>query len=151
MTTSRFPSASSVDDIEEGSVFAPRFDGDGLIPAIALDARSQAPLMFAWMNAEALALTLDTRVAHYYSRSRGKLWKKGETSGQTQTIVRVRTDCDQDVIVIDVNINADGAACHTGRATCFYREVGPDGALTVIDNERLIDPDKVYGTSGQDG
>jgi phosphoribosyl-AMP cyclohydrolase len=74
-----------------------------------------------------------------------KLWKKGETSGQTQTVVRIRTDCDQDVVVIDVQVNGDGAACHTGRATCFYREVGTDGALNTIDDTRLLNPDDVYG------
>ncbi len=131
-------------------MFAPRFDDNGLIPAIALDAKTQAPLMFAWMNAEALALTLDTRLAHYYSRSRGKLWKKGETSGQTQAVVRVRTDCDQDVVVIDVEVAGDGAACHTGRATCFYREVSSDGTLKTIDSDRLIDPDEVYGSGHKD-
>ena len=144
MTETAFPSPGSVDDIEEGRVFAPRFDSSGLIPAMAVEAASQAPLMFAWMNAEALALTLDTRIAHYYSRSRGKLWKKGETSGQLQHVVRIRTDCDQDVIILDVEVAGDGAACHTGRATCFYREVTSDGSLRTIDDQRLIDPDKVY-------
>jgi phosphoribosyl-AMP cyclohydrolase len=76
-----FPAPASVADLEEGTVFAPRFNGDGLIPAMALDAETQAPLMFAWMNAQALSLTLETGIAHYWSRSRGKLWKKGETSG----------------------------------------------------------------------
>lgn len=145
MTESTFPSPASVDDLEEGSVFAPRFTSDGLIPAMAVDARSQAPLMFAWMNAEALALTLDTRIAHYFSRSRGKLWKKGETSGQIQKVTRVRTDCDQDVIILDVEVEGDGAACHTGRATCFYRAVSKDGSLETIDENRLIDPASVYG------
>jgi phosphoribosyl-AMP cyclohydrolase len=144
LTETAFPSPGSVDDIEEGRVFAPRFDSSGLIPAMAVAAGSQAPLMFAWMNAEALALTLDTRIAHYYSRSRGKLWKKGETSGQLQRVVRMRTDCDQDVVILDVEVAGDGAACHTGRATCFYREVKPDGSLGTIDDQRLIDPDKVY-------
>ncbi len=125
-------------------MFAPRFGADGLVPAMAVAAGSQAPLMFAWMNAEALALTLDTGIAHYYSRSRGKLWKKGETSGQLQRVVRIRTDCDQDVVILDVEVAGDGAACHTGRATCFYREVAPDGSLRIMDDERLIDPEKVY-------
>jgi len=125
-------------------VFAPRFGHDGLVPAMAVEAGTQAPLMFAWMNAEALALTLDTRIAHYYSRSRGELWKKGETSGQLQRVIRIRTDCDQDIVILDVEVAGDGAACHTGRATCFYREVTPDGSLRTIDDERLIDPEKVY-------
>lgn len=144
MTETAFPSPGNIDDIEEGRVFAPRFDSAGLIPAMAVEAETQAPLMFAWMNAEALALTLESRIAHYYSRSRGKLWKKGETSGQLQQVVRIRTDCDQDVVILDVKVAGDGAACHTGRATCFYREVTPDGSLRTIDDQRLIDPDKVY-------
>jgi phosphoribosyl-AMP cyclohydrolase len=112
---------------------------------MAIDAASGAPLMFAFMNAEALALTLDTGTAHYYSRLRKSLWKKGETSGQTQHIQRVRTDCDQDVLVLEVRVGGDGAACHTGRATCFYRQVNADRSLTIIDDERLIDPATVYG------
>ena len=145
MSDNPFPDPAGVADLEEGGTFAPRFNADGLIPAMALDAETQAPLMFAWMNAHALSLTLETGIAHYWSRSRGKLWKKGETSGQTQTVVRMRTDCDQDVVVIDVQVNGDGAACHTGRATCFYREVGTDGALNTIDDTRLLNPDDVYG------
>ena len=145
MTDTAFPAPDDVDDIEEGGVFAPRFTADGLLPVMAVDASSQAPLMFAWMNAQALRLTLETRIAHYWSRSRGKLWKKGETSGQLQKVTRIRTDCDQDVIVLDVEVQGDGAACHTGRATCFYRAVAEDGSLVSIDEQRLIDPDKVYG------
>ena len=147
MTETAFPSPGSVDDIEEGRVFAPLFTSEGLLPVMAVDARTQAPLMFAWMNAQALRLTLDTRIAHYWSRSRGRLWKKGETSGQLQQVVRIRTDCDQDVLVLDVEVAGDGAACHTGRATCFYRAIADDGTLVSIDDARLIDPDKVYGKS----
>ena len=131
--------------MEEGSDFAPRFDDAGLIPAMAIDAETNAPLMFAFMNRESLALTLETGLAHYYSRSRGSLWKKGETSGQLQQIERIRTDCDQDVLVLEVRIAGDGAACHTGRATCSYRRVNPDRSLTTIDNVRKIDPEATYG------
>lgn len=126
-------------------MFAPRFDYYGLLPAIVLDAATNAPLMFAYMNAEALRLTMNTRHAHFYSRSRKALWKKGETSGQLQHVNRIRTDCDQDVIVLEVTVSGDGAACHTGRATCFYRALDNDGKLITIDDEKLIDPDKVYG------
>jgi phosphoribosyl-AMP cyclohydrolase len=147
LTETAFPAPEHTQNVEEGSVFAPRFTSEGLLPVMAVDATSQTPLMFAWMNAQALRLTLDTRIAHYYSRSRGKLWKKGETSGQLQKVVRIRTDCDQDVVVLDVEVQGDGAACHTGRATCFYRAVSEDGSLVSIDDDRLIDPAKVYGKS----
>lgn len=145
MTDIQFSSQAAVEDVEEGNVFAPRFDDAGLIPAMAIDATTNAPLMFAFMNRQSLALTLDTGLAHYYSRSRKSLWKKGETSGQLQHVVRVRTDCDQDVLVLEVRVAGDGAACHTGRATCFYRQVNADRSLTTIDNVRKIDPEATYG------
>jgi len=145
VTDTTFPLPASIDDVEEGGEFAPRFDDAGLIPAMAIDAASNAPLMFAFMNRESLALTLETGLAHYYSRSRRSLWKKGETSGQIQHIERIRTDCDQDVLVLEVRVAGDGAACHTGRATCFYREVNKDRSLTTIDNVRKIDPEATYG------
>ncbi len=145
MTDIPFPSQADTEDVEEGNVFAPRFDDAGLIPAMAIDATTNAPLMFAFMNRESLALTLDTGLAHYYSRSRKSLWKKGETSGQLQHVERVRTDCDQDVLVLEVRVAGDAAACHTGRATCFYRQVNADRSLTTIDNVRKIDPEATYG------
>ncbi len=145
MTDISFPSPADIEDVEEGNVFAPRFDDVGLIPAMAIDAASNAPLMFAFMNRESLALTLETGLAHYYSRSRKSLWKKGETSGQLQHVERVRTDCDQDVLVLEVRVAGDGAACHTGRATCFYRQVNADSSLTTVDNVRKIDPEATYG------
>jgi len=144
LTDTQFPSPASIDDIEEGGVFAPRFDDAGLIPAMAIDAETNAPLMFAFMNRQSLAITLETGLAHYYSRSRKLLWKKGETSGQLQHVERVRTDCDQDVLVLEVRVAGDGAACHTRRATCFYRQVNSDRSLTTIDNVRKIDPDATY-------
>ncbi len=144
MTDTLFPTQASIDDVEEGGVFAPRFDDAGLIPAMAVDAETNAPLMFAFMNAESLSLTLETRLAHYYSRSRKSLWKKGETSGQLQHVQRIRTDCDQDILVVEVSVAGDGAACHTGRATCFYRQVNADLSLTTIDNVRKIDPEATY-------
>jgi phosphoribosyl-AMP cyclohydrolase len=103
--------------------------------------------MLAHMNAQALALTLETGIAHYWSRSRGKIWKKGETSGELQQVVELRTDCDQDAIVLVVNQTGRGAACHTGRKSCFYRRaVLADGAVTLEDRglPRLFDPDEVY-------
>jgi phosphoribosyl-AMP cyclohydrolase len=123
-------------DLEEGTRFTPRFDSDGLIGCITLDANDGAILMFAFMNEEALRLTLETGIAHYWSRSRQSLWRKGDTSGQTQTVVEIRTDCDQDVLVLKVNPGGDGGACHTGRRSCFYRQVVIDaqGVHLVIDD-----------------
>jgi phosphoribosyl-AMP cyclohydrolase len=109
--------------LEEGARLTPRFDRDGLVAAIAVDDASGEVLMLAWMNAEALAATLETGVAHYWSRSRGKLWRKGDTSGQTQGVVEMRVDCDQDALLMRVRVGGDGGACHTGRDSCFYRTV----------------------------
>ena len=109
--------------LEEGARLTPRFDRDGLIAAIAVDDASGEVLMLAWMNAEALGLTLETGIAHYWSRSRGKLWRKGDTSGQTQSVVDLRVDCDQDAVLMRVRVGGDGGACHTGRDSCFYRAV----------------------------
>ena len=110
----------------------PRFDRDGLVTCVTLDETDGAVLMVAHMNAEALDLTLDTGVAHYWSRSRRMLWRKGETSGQIQRVVEVRTDCDQDALVMSVNVGGDGGACHTGRRSCFYRVVTRVGAETRL-------------------
>ncbi len=109
--------------LEEGAGFLPAFNSDGLIPAIASDAATGEVLMVAWMNREALRCSLETGVAHFWSRSRAKLWRKGEESGNTLRIVEVRTDCDQDTIWLRVEVQGDGVACHTGRRSCFYRRV----------------------------
>ena len=109
--------------IEEGAAFAPKFDADGLIVCVTQDARDGVVLMVAYMNAQSLALTIETGVAHYWSRSRGSLWRKGDTSGQTQRVVAMRVDCDQDAILLAVEVGGDGGACHTGRRSCFYRRV----------------------------
>ena len=123
-----FPTAPDTNALERGSEIAPRFDANGLIAAIAQDADTGEVLMFAWMNAQALRLTLDTGVAHYWSRSRGSLWKKGETSGQLQLIEEIRIDCDQDAVLLKVRAQGDGGACHVGFRSCFYRVV-VDGKL----------------------
>jgi len=123
-----FPAAASTTDLERGTTLAPRFDANGLIAAIAQHADTGEILMLAWMNAEALQLTLDTGEAHYFSRSRNALWKKGETSGQIQTVVELRVDCDQDAVLLKVNVGGDGGACHVGFRSCFYRVV-EDGQL----------------------
>jgi phosphoribosyl-AMP cyclohydrolase len=147
-TTFADPTTLSHEALEEGAVFAPRFDAHGLITAVAVDAASKEVLMLAHMNAEALALSLETGEAHYYSRSRGKIWRKGETSGEVQKIIEIRTDCDQDAIVLVVEQTGRGAACHTGRRSCFYRRVeraGDDATLADAGVPRLFDPRDVYG------
>ena len=115
-------------DLERGSALTPRFDAAGLIAAVATDAATGEVLMLAWMNAEALAKTLETGQAHYFSRSRQALWKKGETSGQIQTVTEIRTDCDQDALWLKVKVGGDGGACHVGFRSCFYRVI-VDGKL----------------------
>ena len=125
-----YPTLLAKDELERGAVLAPRFDADGLIAAVATHADTGEVLMLAWMNAEALRRTLDTREAHYFSRSRQALWKKGETSGQIQSVVEVRIDCDQDAVWLKVRPQGDGGACHTGQRSCFYRVV-EDGRLVL--------------------
>lgn len=124
---------TSSGEIEEGQKFAPAFDANGLIPAVTTDDATGRVLMVAWMNADALEATLRTGTVHYWSRSRKMLWRKGETSGQTQTLVEMRVDCDQDTLLLRVTVGGDGGCCHTGRRACFYRRVNSDGSLTFID------------------
>lgn len=121
-----FPEPGSKADIEEGTVFMPRFDRDGLITCVAVDASDGRVLMLAHMNAESLARTIETGEAWYWSRSRKELWRKGATSGQTQRVVEMRVDCDQDALLITVEVGGDGGCCHTGRRACFYRSVALD-------------------------
>ena len=123
-----FPTAPDAQSLERGAIIAPRFDAAGLIAAIAQHVDTGEVLMLAWMNAEALRLTLDAGEAHYFSRSRNALWKKGETSGQVQTIVEVRLDCDQDAVLLKVRPQGDGGSCHVGFRSCFSRLV-VDGKL----------------------
>lgn len=132
--------------LEEGDAFTPRFDAAGLITAVVSDASDGTLLMVAHMNAEALALSLETGIAHYWSRSRNELWKKGETSGNLQTIVELRTDCDQDAIWLRVEVAGHGATCHTGRRSCFYRkaEMADGSARLIIDSEPKFDPEDIY-------
>jgi len=147
--TLRFPDPAtfSYAEREEGLAFAPRFDAKGLLTVVTIEAGTSAVLMVAHMNAEALSLTLETGIAHYWSRSRGKLWKKGETSGELQQVVEMRTDCDQDALVLVVHQTGRGAACHTGRKTCFYRRVRLDNGIAELEptgEEPLFDPAEVY-------
>ncbi len=115
MAGERFATVKDKHELEEGAKFAPRFDAAGLIVCMTVDAATNDPLMLAYMNAESLRLTLETSVAHYWSRSRNALWRKGDTSGQTQRVVEIRVDCDQDAILLRVEAGGDGGACHTGR------------------------------------
>jgi phosphoribosyl-AMP cyclohydrolase len=132
-------------ETEEGLAFLPRFDAAGLVTVVATDVATGDVLMVAHMNDEALRKTIATGEAWYFSRSRNALWRKGETSGQTQRVVEIRTDCDQDAIWL--RVEQIGAACHTGRRSCFYRKVeAQDGGamLVFVDADRLFDPDAVY-------
>ncbi len=139
--------SSSTHDIEEGLTFTPKFGADGLITAVVTDAASGDVLMVAHMNAEALARTIESGEAWYYSRSRQKLWKKGESSGHVQRVIEARVDCDQDAIWLKVDQQGAGA-CHTGRRSCFYRAVplGQKGALRLEfrNAHKAFDPDAVY-------
>ena len=134
--------------IEEQPIFAPKFDADGLIPAVAMDATTKEPLMLAYMNNEALRMTLQLKEAVYYSRSRQEIWHKGATSGHVQKVLDIRTDCDQDAIILYVEQLGAGA-CHTGRSSCFYRSVDLENAqdptaLTFTESDLTFDPNTVY-------
>jgi phosphoribosyl-AMP cyclohydrolase len=122
-----FPPPGSKTELEEGSILSPRFGADGLVTCITTDAATGEILMVAHMNAEALAKTLETGEAWYWSRSRGELWHKGATSGQVQTVLEMRVDCDQDALLLRVKVAGDGGCCHTGRRSCFYRKVELSG------------------------
>lgn len=134
--------------LEEGLAFTPKFDDHGLVTAVVTDARAGELLMVAHMNAEAISLTLESGIAHYFSRSRSKIWKKGESSGNLQTVKEIRVDCDQDAIWLKVEVAGHDATCHTGRRSCFYRTaqaVDGKASLTIADDHRHFDPDHVYG------
>ncbi len=143
--SSPFKLAGSASELEEGLALTPKFDADGLVTAVATDAGSGDVLMVAHMNAQALAKTIATGEAWYFSRSRRALWKKGESSGHTQRVVEMRIDCDQDAVWIRVEQVA--GACHTGRRSCFYRAVplGKAGeAKLEFVGERVFDPKAAY-------
>jgi phosphoribosyl-AMP cyclohydrolase len=148
--SSIFPQPGPTEEVEEGLVFAPKFDADGLVTCVATDARSGDVLMVAHMDAQALERTIATGEAWYFSRSRRALWRKGETSGHVQRVIEMRIDCDQDAVWIKVEQDGPGA-CHTGRRSCFYRAValGAAGAVSLEfrDGERTFDPQAVYGAN----
>ncbi len=140
--------ASDKAELEEGDLFTPRFDAGGLVTAVVTDAGDGELLMVGHMNDEALRLTLETGIAHFWSRSRGKLWKKGETSGNLLHVDEVRTDCDQDAVWLKVSVGGHDATCHTGRRSCFYRSVRiEDGKARLADDGSgaKFDPEAVYG------
>ncbi len=151
--SAKFGEPGLPEQVESGLQLTPRFDGAGGIAAVATDADTGEVLMLAWMNAEALALTIATGEAHFWSRSRRRIWKKGEESGNVLQIVELRTDCDQDAVWMRVRIAGHGAACHTGHRTCFYRSipVGPGAAPGVLEHAgtpRGFDPGTVYRPKG---
>jgi phosphoribosyl-AMP cyclohydrolase len=137
--------SADIDDREEGLAFQPKFDASGLVTCVATDAATGEVLMVAHMNDEALRKTIASGEAWYFSRSRNALWRKGETSGHTQRVVEMRMDCDQDAIWI--RVEQTGAACHTGRRSCFYRAVTQgdgEARLSFVDADKVFDPAKVY-------
>ncbi len=150
----KFGQRGDAQSVETTDEFAPKFDANGLIPAIAQNADTGEVVMFAFMNALALEKTITTGTAHYWSRSRQKLWLKGETSGETQKIIEIRTDCDQDVVLLKVVVQGRGATCHTGKRACFYRQIDISNLtksgtihLTDIGGDPLFDPAEVYKKS----
>jgi phosphoribosyl-AMP cyclohydrolase len=149
-----FAPRTNTAEIELGTVLQPKFGPDGLIPCITVDHATGEVLMFAHMNAEALQATLQTGKASYWSRSRGKLWVKGEESGHTQLVRELRVDCDQDVVLLKVE-SVGGAACHNGYRSCFYRRLAakadagnPASLKLEFADKRVIDPASVYGKKG---
>ena len=150
MSTFVFPARTSTAEIELGTTLQPKFGSDGLIPCITTDHLTNEVLMFAFMNAESLALTLATGKASYWSRSRNKLWVKGEESGNAQLVKELRVDCDQDVILLKVD-NVGGASCHNGYKSCFYRKLAPGATAADASSLQLelvgrplFDPATVY-------
>ena len=148
-----FAERATVEQVEEGVELAPKFDDRGLIPAVTTDFESGELLMHGFMNAEALRRTIETGEAHYYSRSREAIWHKGATSGLVQNIVEMRIDDDQDCVWLRVRVGGNGASCHVGYRSCFYRSL-PIGALpdapvtlTFEETEKVFDPLAVYGNA----
>jgi phosphoribosyl-AMP cyclohydrolase len=142
MTTPTFAPRTDKAAVENGTALAPQFDADGLIVAIATDADAGDVLMVAHMNAEALARTIATGEAWFWSRSRKRLWRKGEESGNTLRVADMRVDCDQDAILIKVRVGGDGVVCHQGFRSCFYRSVpigkAPDQALALVFDDTML-------------
>lgn len=146
-----FAKRQTIEQVEEGHQLAPKFDAHGLIPAVTTDYRSGELLMHGYMNAEALARTIESREAHYYSRSRQKIWHKGATSGLVQHVRELLIDDDQDCVWLRVDVAGSGASCHVGYRSCFYRKIPEDldqsaspVSLEFTETEKVFDPEEVY-------
>ena len=144
-----FKKRENVHEIEEGNLLSPKFDNDGLIPVVTMCSKTKDILMHGYMNVEALKKTIETKEAHYFSRSRKAIWHKGKTSGFTQKVTEIRIDDDQDSICLTVDIG-DGASCHVGYRSCFYRSIPMDNnkskvVLKFEEDEKVFDPNEVYG------
>ena len=151
MVESSFAKRVSVEQVEEGHELAPKFDEHGLIAAVTTDSKTGDVLMLGYMNAEALAKTIETGEAHYWSRSRKVLWHKGATSGLVQKVVDLRIDDDQDAVWLKVEVAGSGASCHVGYMSCFYRSIPtgqapkPELELQYQESSKTFDPTEVYG------
>ena len=145
-----FKKRENVEEIEEGNLLSPKFDNDGLIPVITMCSKTKDVLMHGYMNVEAFKKTIETKEAHYFSRSRKAIWHKGKTSGFTQKVTELRIDDDQDSVWMTVDIG-DGASCHVGYRSCFYRSV-PLGKISDLEkiemdfkeDKKIFDPKKIY-------
>ena len=146
-----FKKRRSVYEVEEGTELQPKFDDRGLIPAVTSHYLTKNILMHGYMNKEALLKTIQTGYAHYWSRSRKCIWKKGETSGLLQKIKEIRIDDDQDCIWIEVEVLGNGASCHVGYKSCFYRKINLDKEskhdLVFVEKEKIFEPNEVYGNA----
>ena len=145
-----FGNRKSVEEVEEGNELQPKFDSQGLIPAITVEYNSNEILMHGYMNEEALRLSIETKKAHYWSRSRKSIWKKGEVSGLYQTIKQIKIDDDQDCIILFVDLEGLQASCHVGYKSCFYRQLTKEEdkysvKLEFTEDTKIFDPEKVYG------
>ena len=146
----KFGLRKSVEEIEEGNELQPKFDKNGLIPVVTIDHKTKDVLMHGYMNKESLSLSIETGFAHYWSRSRGIIWKKGESSGLFQKIIDMAIDDDQDSIWLNVKVSGNGASCHVGYKSCFYRKVvfnkkNMSTKLEYIEKKKVFDPKKIYG------
>jgi len=151
MSEDQFAKRVSVEQVEEGCDLAPKFDENGLVAAVTTDAKTGDVLMLGYMNAEALAKTIETGEAHYWSRSRKVLWHKGATSGLVQKVIDLRIDDDQDAVWLKVDVAGSGASCHVGYMSCFYRSIptgrspSPELELEFKEQSKTFDPEEVYG------
>ena len=145
-----FKKRHNIKEIEEGKYLSPKFDENGLIPAIATDFKTGSILMHAYMNSEALKKTIETKEAHYWSRSRKKIWRKGQVSGFIQKVIEIRIDDDQDSVWLSIDIG-NGASCHVGYRSCFYRSIplgkindGEEIKMEFKEKIKIFDPKKIY-------